>query len=74
MNIPVYKPLISEDEKNYLMDAITKEEISGYVGNYLTEFEEGFSRYSDFICLIDIPTNFSRFLIDPVFSIKFSIC
>lgn len=43
--IPVCEPLLDEVESEYLNDALKKEAISGFFGEYLDRFESEFSRY-----------------------------
>ncbi|OGG40272.1 glutamine--scyllo-inositol aminotransferase [Candidatus Jorgensenbacteria bacterium RIFCSPLOWO2_01_FULL_45_25b] len=44
-HIPVSEPNIGEREKELVMDAIKKGDISGTHGEYIKKFEEGFSNY-----------------------------
>ncbi|MFH1162134.1 MAG: DegT/DnrJ/EryC1/StrS family aminotransferase [Candidatus Jorgensenbacteria bacterium] len=44
--IPVSKPLVGEEEKKMVMEALDSGEISGNFGRFIGEFEEGFARYS----------------------------
>ena len=46
-HIPVSEPNIGEREKELVMDALKKGEISGTHGEYIKKFEEGFSNYVD---------------------------
>ncbi|WP_309493593.1 DegT/DnrJ/EryC1/StrS aminotransferase family protein [Candidatus Hecatella orcuttiae] len=45
MKIPVYKPLLGEEEIEYVVSAISRGEISGLYGEYIGKFEEEFSHY-----------------------------
>ncbi|MEK7465636.1 MAG: DegT/DnrJ/EryC1/StrS aminotransferase family protein [Patescibacteria group bacterium] len=45
MKIPVSQPVIGEEEKKFVNDALNKGELSGFSGNYITDFETGFARY-----------------------------
>ena len=45
--IPVSQPYIGEEEKKFVMDALNREEISGFSGSYISKFEEAFARYSE---------------------------
>lgn len=44
--IPVSKPLIGEEEKKLVMEALDSGEISGNFGKFIGEFEGGFAQYS----------------------------
>jgi len=44
--IPVSKPLVGEEEKKMVVEALNSGEISGNFGRFIGEFEEGFARYS----------------------------
>jgi perosamine synthetase len=44
--IKVYEPLIGNKEKNYVLDALNKGELSGSFGKYIEDFENEFARYS----------------------------
>ena len=46
-NIPVATPIIGEEEKEYVTRALEKGEVSGAFGEYISQFEEGFSSYVD---------------------------
>ena len=41
--IPVFEPVISEDEIEAVVDALRKGEVSGSFGNYLKDFEAEFA-------------------------------
>jgi perosamine synthetase len=43
--IPVFEPIIGEEEINYAVDALRKGELSGTFGNYLERFENSFAAY-----------------------------
>ena len=45
--VPVSQPFLDEAESRYVNDALSKGAISGFFGEYLTLFEDEFSRYSD---------------------------
>ncbi len=45
--IQVYDPLLDEEETKYILSALNRKDISGFHGEYISEFEEGFSHYSD---------------------------
>ena len=45
--IPVSIPFIDEKETNNVLKAMNYKAISGFFGNELKEFEEGFAKYSD---------------------------
>jgi perosamine synthetase len=45
--IPVSQPLLDDLESQYIADALNKGAISGFYGEYLSKFEEGFAQYSD---------------------------
>ena len=45
--IPVSQPYIDEKEKECVMDALNRGEISGFFGSYISKFEEAFARYSE---------------------------
>lgn len=53
--IPVSQPLLGEAESVYVNNALSKSEISGLFGEYITKFEKGFANYSD--CTYGISTN-----------------
>lgn len=53
--IPVSQPLLGEAESVYVNNALSKNEISGLFGGYITKFEKGFANYSD--CTYGISTN-----------------
>lgn len=43
--IPVSQPVLSEAESRYVNDALKKGAISGFYGEYISKFEEGFANY-----------------------------
>jgi len=43
--IPVSQPVLGESETRYVMDAVSKGAISGFLGEYLPRFETEFARY-----------------------------
>ncbi|MDA9519250.1 glutamine--scyllo-inositol aminotransferase [Bradyrhizobium sp. CCBAU 11434] len=43
--IPVFEPLIGDQEITYVTDALRRGEISGNFGTYLDRFEKGFAEY-----------------------------
>lgn len=43
--IPVCEPVIGDEEREYLLDALSKNEISGSFGKYIDLFEKEFSQY-----------------------------
>lgn len=43
--IPVFEPVIGEDEVTYVVDALRRGEISGTFGTYLERFESDFAAY-----------------------------
>ena len=45
--IPVFEPLIGEEEIEAVESALRKGEISGTFGDYIRDFEQGFSNYCD---------------------------
>lgn len=47
MRVPVSKPLLGEKENQYVMEAISKGEISGLSGRFVREFEENFAKFCD---------------------------
>ena len=55
MKIPLCEPYIGDHEKEYVLDAINKKEISGSYGSYLPLFENSFSRFCD--CKYGVSTN-----------------
>jgi perosamine synthetase len=44
-HIPVSQPALTEIESRYVNDALQKGAISGFYGEYITRFEEGFAKY-----------------------------
>ena len=46
MKIPVFQPVIEQDEIDSVVAALKRGEISGNFGEALTEFEERFAEYS----------------------------
>lgn len=46
VNIPVYKPFLGKEEREYVISALSCGEISGSLGEYIHEFEQGFANYS----------------------------
>lgn len=46
-DIPVSKPFIGETEIQYVNDALSKNAISGFFGEYISKFETAFANYSD---------------------------
>lgn len=44
--IPVFEPIIGEEEIAFATDALRKGELSGTFGHYLERFENGFAEYS----------------------------
>ena len=46
MYIPVSRPLIGEEDKKLVAEALNSGEISGNFGKFIGEFEEGFAKYS----------------------------
>ncbi len=46
-HIPVSEPYLDGAEKEFVLDALEKKAISGFFGEYITRFEEGFAAYSD---------------------------
>jgi len=45
MHVPVSKPLFSELEKKYVLDALEKGDISGFKGQYIKKFEDQFATF-----------------------------
>ncbi len=45
MHVPVGKPLFGDVEREYVNDALTKTEISGFSGGYTTKFEQAFAAF-----------------------------
>src|SRR5262245_2419135 len=43
--IPVFEPVIGDEEINAVVDALRKGEISGSFGKYITDFENEFAKY-----------------------------
>ena len=43
--IPVFEPIIGEEEISYAVDALRKGELSGTFGHYLERFENSFAEY-----------------------------
>ena len=47
MKIPVFEPIIGDDEIDSVVAALRRGEISGTFGNALTDFENGFANYCE---------------------------
>lgn len=47
MKIPVSQPLIGDNEKKLINEAMDSKEISGFCGEFIDKFEKGFAKYSD---------------------------
>ncbi len=47
MKIPVSQPFLNEIESNYLNNALDQGAISGFYGEYISQFEAEFSKFSD---------------------------
>ncbi len=45
MYVPVGRPYLGEEEKKYAYDAIEQGAISGFFGEYIKKFEDGFAKY-----------------------------
>ncbi len=45
MRVPISKPFIGDEEANLAQEVISRGEISGTFGNYISEFEKGFAKY-----------------------------
>lgn len=45
--IPVSQPYLGQLEKEYLVNALEKQEISGSIGGFITRFESEFAKYID---------------------------
>ena len=43
--IPVFEPVIEEDDIEAVVDALRKGEVSGTYGDYITDFEKEFAQY-----------------------------